>query len=159
MITFSPDAAEPLISVLSSEYPVSASVTASAEAGEEGGAAPSVTVTYEADPEMPAQIEITASGDTVSVSVPDWNGVFPPEGIDYLLGDQLNTADDWDDLPEAAREVIEFRPHSTPIYQFWLTVHATSSEGDSESETYTIEVICDYTPGRDTLQEAVDARR
>lgn len=153
MITWSPDPAEPLISVLSSVYPVSASVTASSE---EGGAS---IVGYDLDADAPEQISVSYSGSILTVDVPHWEGIFPPAAIRYVIGDELVTITDWDDLPPEAREVVKFHAHSTPVYTYALTVQASSPEGMTSSETYTIEVLCDYSLGRDTLRGEVDARR
>lgn len=124
-----------------------------------------LAVTHEISPAtLPEQIEIVSDTTGVTLTAPHLLGAFPIRIIRYRRHRVEGQCTDFDDLPQDAEEVFEYRkdPNSPRIYM--LTVSATESPesltgSGQEIRVYEFILRANYTPGRDRLKEAVDARR
>lgn len=162
VLIWTPDPALPLIDVSVLEAPVTATVQAAPDAE----APEPVTVgglSWAVDPPLPAGVGVTVAGDTLTVHAEDWAGAFPMS-LDYLREGVPGTATRWGDLPAEAEEVIAFRPSPSSVRVYALavtaqTVTAEGGDGGTETAIYTLRLTADYTDGRDSLREAVHARR
>lgn len=132
------------------------------EDGAIGGGMLNVSVLRYSGSIKPNQDLLTIIGgdDALTVTAETLIGLFPIVFIDYLTDDgDLKRIDDWDALPNEAREVVEFRPSDLRKYIFTLTAQAELSNGSIETADYSLIVLHDWTPGRDRLVAEVDARR
>ena len=90
-------------------------------------------------------------------------GLFPPVEIEYQapLADGGRQTGFWWDCPEIpveADEIICFTPRKELSLDWIFRVTAYFAHG-SDSAEFILRVRADWTPGRDALKEAVDARR
>lgn len=90
-------------------------------------------------------------------------GLFPPVEIEYQTpladgGRQTGFCWDFPEIPAAADEIICFTPRKEPSLDWTFLVTAYFAQG-SDSAEFILRVRADWTPGRDALKEAVDARR
>lgn len=176
-ITWTPLPAEPLIVAQEDETNLTATVTATVEAAPTGGTGggagggtggatePTVTVeslTWATPVPLPPQITVATSGATLTLTVPNFIGLFPIE-IDYLATpyeSSLATATSWQGVPASAPEVIAVRPDSSNVKNF--TIEVTARDGDGlalDTAAFVLQVFANYNLARDALVEAVNARR
>ena len=105
-----------------------------------------------------------SSEDGLLISVPQViTGLYPPLEIEFqtpLPGDlrQTGWCEDFPEIPGEAVEIIRFDPHLDPWIDWTLRVTAYFAQG-TDSADYILRVIAHWTPGRDALKGAVDARR
>ena len=98
------------------------------------------------------------------ISVPQViTGLYPPVEIEYQTpladgGRQTGFCWDFPEIPVEADEIICFTPRKTPTLDWTFRVTAYFAQG-SDSAEFILRVRADWTPGRDALKEAVDARR
>lgn len=104
-------------------------------------------------------LTVTAGSSGVTVSADSLSGLFSIEFIDYLRGGQLARASSWEELPEDAEELVEFRPSREVSKVYLLTVTALLSDNTELVAEYTMTVFQDWTAGRNRLVEEVNARR
>jgi len=144
----------PLISAQEDERDVSASITVSVEAPD------AVEVlTWSASPELPSQTVVSIAGASLSILFPHFGGVWPIHEIRYLRYGKVGVCAAWADLPDEAEDVIAYRKDASGMRTIMLSVTATLQDSSVETKIYRIDLYPNYTPGRDALQEAVDARR
>lgn len=125
----------------------------------EPGTEPVTDYGYSLSPSDPAGIlSITADSQGVTLEASSLVGLFPLQYIDYLLDGELQRVSAWDDLPEAAEDIIAFRPSDSQAKTFTLTVTG-EVDGESVSEDFTFTITQDWTAGKERLQEEIDARR
>jgi len=103
------------------------------------------------------------------ISVPQViTGLYPPLEIEFqtpLPGDLRQTGYclDFPEIPGEAVEIIRFDPRLDPWLDWTLRVTAyfrqLSGAEHAEYQDYILRVIANWTPGRDALKGAVDARR
>ena len=92
-------------------------------------------------------------------------GLYPPVEIEYQTpladgGRQTGFCWDFPEIPVAADEIICFTPRKEPTLDWTFRVTAYFAQGKgSDSAEFILRVRADWTPGRDALKEAVDARR
>lgn len=114
----------------------------------------------------PKIIGLQVSQDEVGlvVAVPQViTGLYPPVEIEYQspLVDglrQTGTCLDFPEIPAAADEIICFTPCKEPSLDWTLRVTAYFAHG-ADSAAFILRVIANWTPGRDAIKGAVDARR
>ncbi len=114
----------------------------------------------------PKIIGLQASQDEAGlvIAVPQViTGLYPPVEIEYqtpLPGSGRQTGFCWDfpEIPVEADEIICFTPRKEPSLDWTLRVTAYFAQG-ADSAEFILRVRADWTPGRDALKEAVDARR
>ena len=100
----------------------------------------------------------------VVIAVPQViTGLYPPVEIEYQTplaggGRQTGTCLDFPEIPAAADEIICFTPRKEPSLDWTFRVTAYFVQG-ADSAEFILRVRADWTPGRDALKEAVDARR
>lgn len=104
-------------------------------------------------------LTVTAGASGVTVSADSLAGLFAIEFIDYLRDGQLARASSWEELPEDAEELVEFRPSREVSKVYLLTVTALLSDDTELVAEYTMTVFQDWTAGRNRLVEEVNARR
>ena len=90
-------------------------------------------------------------------------GLYPPVEIEYQTpladgGRQTGFCWDFPEIPVEADEIICFTPRKEPTLDWTLRVTAYFAHS-SDSAEFILRVRADWTPGRDALKEAVDARR
>lgn len=102
-------------------------------------------------------LEVNANG--VTVSAESLSGHFRINFIDYQKDLAVARVTAWEDLPSDADEIIEFSPSRKAVSTYSLFVEATLSNGENFEFTYTLEVLQDWTAGRDKLQGEVNGRR
>ena len=90
-------------------------------------------------------------------------GLYPPVEIEYQTpladgGRQTGFCWDFPEIPVEADEIICFTPRKEPSLDWAFRVTAYFAQG-SDSAEFILSVRADWTPGRDALKEAVDARR
>ena len=90
-------------------------------------------------------------------------GLYPPVEIEYQTpladgGRQTGFCWDFPEIPVEADEIIRFTPRKEPSLDWTFRVTAYFANG-SDSAEFILRVRADWTPGRDALKEAVDARR
>ena len=90
-------------------------------------------------------------------------GLYPPVEIEYQApladgGRQTGFCWDFPEIPVEADEIIRFTPRKEPSLDWTFRVTAYFANG-SDSAEFILRVRADWTPGRDALKEAVDARR
>ena len=90
-------------------------------------------------------------------------GLYPPVEIEYQTpladgGRQTGFCWDFPEIPAEADEIICFTPRKEPSLDWTFRVTAYFAQG-SDSAEFILRVRADWTPGRDALKEAVDARR
>lgn len=109
-------------------------------------------------------LEVTQDETGLVIAVPQViTGLYPPVEIEYqtpLLGGGRQTGFclDFPEIPAAADEIICFTPRKEPSLDWTFRVTAYFAQG-SDSAEFILRVAADWTPGRDALKEAVDARR
>ena len=93
-------------------------------------------------------------------------GLYPPVEVEYqapLAGGGRQTGFCWDfpEIPAEADEIICFTPRKAPSLDWTFRVTAYFAQGShmADSAEFILRVRADWTPGRDALKEAVDARR
>ena len=92
-------------------------------------------------------------------------GLYPPVEIEYQTpladgGRQTGFCWDFPEIPVEADEIICFTPRKAPTLDWTFRVTAYFAQGKgSDSAEFILRVRADWTPGRDALKEAVDARR
>jgi len=128
--TWTPPPDAPLISAQEDERNISAVISVSVEAPDEING-----LAWLASPALPPQAVMSVAGASLSVVFPHFEGVWPIHEIRYLRNRQVGTC------------------------TITLSVTATLKDGPPETGVYSIELYPNYTPGRDALQEAVNARR
>lgn len=122
--------------------------------------APAAITGYEAEINPPSNtLQVDVGPTEVTVSAPSLVGTFGIQYIDHLNGGVLRRVGSWEELPAEAEEVIEFRPSYDRLREHTLTVTAMTSLGGQEQAVYTIQILQDWSAGRDRLVEEVDARR
>ena len=105
-----------------------------------------------------------SSVDGLVISVPQViTGLYPPLDIEFqtpLPGDlrQTGWCEDFPEIPGEAVEIIRFDPRLDPWIDWTLRITAYFAQG-TDSADYILRVIANWTPGRDALKGAVDARR
>lgn len=114
-------------------------------------------------------LEWRGEADGLVVSVPKViTGLYPPEEIEFqtqLPGDlrQTGWCEDFPEIPGEAVEVIRFSPRTEGLIDWTLRVTAffldLLGNETSENQDYILRVMANWTPGRDALKGAVDARR
>lgn len=117
---------------------------------------------YEASPELPDDVEITPAGETWTLSWDYVAGLFPMIGITYRHDDELSEVVEWDEVPEAAEEIIRMEANPANKREYSVTITATGTAAGqpaSASRTYTVQVLHQYDHNQQTLKEEVDARR
>lgn len=90
-------------------------------------------------------------------------GLYPPVEIAYQTpladgGRQTGFCWDFPEIPVEADEIICFTPRKEPSLDWTFRVTAYFAHS-SDSAEFILRVRADWTPGRDALKEAVDARR
>lgn len=95
----------------------------------------------------------------ISVTSDALAGLFGIEFIDYRIGERVVRIHSWDDLPDSAEEIIEYRPSGTAERAYTLNATAWLSDGTKVSAAYQCVVQQEWTAGRDRLKGEVDARR
>ena len=90
-------------------------------------------------------------------------GLYPPVEIEYQTpladgGRQTGFCWDFPEIPVEADEIICFTPRKELSLDWIFRVTAYFAQG-SDSAEFILRVRADWTPGRDALKEAVDARR
>jgi len=153
-VTWTPTPSLPLITAQEDERNVSASVTAIAAAPDEVE-----QLAWTASPPLPPQAVVEAVGGLLSISIPHFGGVWPIHEIRYLQNRKEGACTAWADLPGDAEDLIAYRKNAAGMRTIMLSVTATLKEGPPATQAYRIELYPNYTPGREALQEAVDARR
>jgi hypothetical protein len=116
-------------------------------------------------PEPLNGLHILADAAGVTASAPNTLvDAFPPVDIEYQIKGVTGHCRYFADLPAEADEVIRYTPH--PVNEKTWTLRVTAhcldaASGDSEdvSEEFKLRVRANYSPGRDALKEAIDARR
>lgn len=109
-------------------------------------------------------LEVTQDETGLVIAVPQViTGLYPPVEIEYQTpladgGRQTGICLDFPEIPAAADEIICFTPRKEPSLDWTLRVTAYFAQG-SDSAEFVLRVRADWTPGRDALKEAVDARR
>ncbi len=94
-------------------------------------------------------------------------GLYPPIEIEYQRplpggGRQTGFCLDFPEIPADADEIICCTPRIEPILDWTFRVTAYFAQGSasaSASAEFILRVYANWTPGRDALKEAVDARR
>jgi hypothetical protein len=93
-------------------------------------------------------------------------GLYPPVEIEYQIpladgGRQTGFCWDFPEIPVEADEIICFTPRKEPTLDSTFRVTAYFAQGShmADSAEFILRVRADWTPGRDALKEAVDARR
>ena len=93
-------------------------------------------------------------------------GLYPPMEIEYQTpladgGRQTGFCWDFPEIPVEADEIICFKPRKEPSldWTFRVTAHFAQGSHMADSAEFILRVRADWTPGRDALKEAVDARR
>ena len=161
---WTPENAAPLVEATEDERDIVATVEVEAPIPE-GELEPDeiVDLSWSASPPFPSQFDVSVSlmGSTASLTltIPHFAGYFPILELRYLLDGVEGVCFAWEDLPEAAEDVIAYRPDPAGVKETVLTVTASFETAPQESRDYVIRVTADYSLGRDALVEAVDARR
>lgn len=104
-------------------------------------------------------LAINAGADGLTVSADSLAGLFPIEGVAYLLDGERGEVGEWDALPAEAEQIIAFTPSSQRDTTYQLAVTATFPDGTEEEAVYDLVIEQDWDAGRDRLKEEVDARR
>src|SRR5690625_4320160 len=139
-------------------YPVSVVVEESDPAGGAGAPVPVLGYQGVITPEQPV-LSVTDTGEALTVSAETLAGLFPIDGIDYLLAGVLERAISWDTLPNEAEEIVAFKASTDRERAYVLAVTAQLADGSEVGAEYSLIVQQDWTAGRDRLKEATDARR
>lgn len=159
IVTWTPDPAEPLFSLPETATNINYLISATAT-DDLGAPLPVSNYRYTLSPTPAAPVlTITAGANGVNVTAASLAGLFGIVFIDYLLHGTLGRVFTWDDLPAEAEEIIEFRPLSDAERQYTLTVEADVQGEGTVQAAYTLEILQDWTAGRDRLVEEVNARR
>jgi hypothetical protein len=113
---------------------------------------------------IPDGVSITATSGGVAFSATSLSGLFPIVGIKYLNAGVLGECFDFSDIPSSAEDVLEYKKDASGQKSFFMTVTATESNtspttSGTEVKIYEFIIEADYSPGRDALLEAVNARR
>lgn len=109
------------------------------------------------------RIKVDASG--VTASAPQaLAGAFPPVGIEYQIRGVTGHCAAFADLPTDADEVIRFAPNpaNTKDWALRVTAHcadALTGAAHHLTADFILRVWANFSPGRDALKEAVNARR
>lgn len=119
---------------------------------------PEVLDTLEWVTDLPENAVVSVDGDTLTVSIDSLEDLFPVESIQYLLAGELGECFTWGDLPEAAEQIISYRPSGVSLRTYSLLVEAVT-DLSTEAAEYTITVTANYDTGKLLLVEAVNARR
>jgi hypothetical protein len=139
-------------------YRITCSIEADPAAVEPAPTITGYSVALNPTPEVDVlNIDVEAAG--VTVSSESLAGLFGIDFIDYWVNGQVVRVFAWDDLPETAEEIVEFRPSHDKQRSYTLKVTALLSDGGSETAAYDCIVLQNWTAGRDRLKEEVDARR
>ena len=152
MATWSPDPeVVPWLEVVANATFVAAPIVAADEEG-----TPASHYDFEIVGPRPKIIgmEVTQDETGLVIAVPQViTGLYPPDG-----GRQTGICLDFPEIPAAADEIICFTPRKEPSLDWTFRVTAYFAQG-SDSAEFILRVRADWTPGRDALKEAVDARR
>jgi len=114
----------------------------------------------------PAIIGLQVASDEAGlvISVPQViTGLYPPLEIEYQfpLADgsrHTGTCLDFPEIPAQADEIIRFAPRMEALLDWTFRITAYFAQS-ADSADFVLRVRADWTPGRDALKEAVDARR
>lgn len=161
-VVFSPLSGTTIIDTDEAQTNVSALVSISVLTGDD-----ITDVSWSVTPALPPQavvetdIAVDGESATLTVTFPDFIGVVPIIAIDYLLNGVLGTVTSWNDVPEAAEQIISYEKSITGPMVHTLSVDVTETGSDPgiTSASFTIRVEPNYDAGRDALIAAVDARR
>lgn len=105
-------------------------------------------------------IFITTSVNGVSISAPNaLPRAFPTEDIQYEINTVQYHVKSFVDLPNDYENVIAYKPCTTNTKEWTLHIVATFVGNTTQTANYIIKIYTDYTPGRDKLKAAIDARR
>ncbi len=162
MATWSPDPEHiPWLEVVANATFVTAPIVAVDEEG-----MPASHYDFEIVGPRPKIIGLQVSQDEAGlvIAVPQViTGLFPPVEIEYQTpladgGRQTGFCWDFPEIPVEADEIICFTPRKAPTLDWTFRVTAYFAQG-SDCAEFILRVRADWTPGRDALKEAVDARR
>ena len=122
-----------------------------------------------AAPDNPPSLIGTDQGASFLIEYVPTNQLFPLQYVDYLEPDEsrvrVTGADAWDQVPdpEDAPEIVEMREDDNDLLVWEAQVTAEGldemAQPATATATYTITVFANYNLSRDTLVEAVNARR
>jgi len=123
-----------------------------------------VTYSFPEGVAMPAGVSISATSGGISFSASSLAGLFPILSIKYLDAGVIGECFDFADIPPSAEDVVEYRKDAGGQKTFLMTVTATESASSltgsgTEVKTYEFTIEANYSPGRDALLEAINARR
>lgn len=154
-VTLSPATDLPLI--LAQEHEVSqiATVTAASDLPED----PVTEVTWSAPEPLPPQCTVVVAVPSLTLTVPHFADLFPIREIRFLRAGEIASCTRWVDLPADAEDVVAYRPDTRSMRDFAFRVAAKTQSGLTAAADYVIRVYANYSLGRDTMQEAIDARR
>ena len=109
-------------------------------------------------------LQVTQDEAGLLIAVPQViTGLYPPIEIEYQTplpggGRQTGFCGDFPEIPAEADEIIRVTPRKESSLDWTFRVTAYFSHGPDSAE-FILRVRADWTPGRDALKEAVDARR
>lgn len=162
MVTWSPDPeVVPWLEVVANAAFVAAPIVAVDEYG-----MPASRYDFEIVGPRPKIIgmEVTQDESGLVIAVPQViTGLYPPIEIEYQMplpggGRQTGFCWDFPEIPEEADEIIRVTSREEQALDWTFLVTAYFAHG-SDSAEFILRVAADWTPVRDALKEAVDARR
>ena len=165
MATWSPDPKQlPWLEVVANATFTAAPIVAVDEDGN-----PALHYDFEIVGPRPKIIGLQVSQDEAGlvIAVPQViTGLYPPIEIEYQIPlahglRQTGICLDFPEIPVEADEIIRFTPRKEPSLDWTFRVTAYFAQGShmADSAEFILRVRADWTPGRDALKEAVDARR
>lgn len=149
--------------------PVTISYTPGAEDGQSDAAgaatAPTVTgYTVEKIDDLPSQVVFTTSSAGVTVSAPDLIGYFAKKTrmVLKMVDDSSKTVTTWEEvgsLSGSVKDIYEYHPPSPAVVTKSFRVTANLDTGGTRSETFTLTVQFNHSPGVARLKEFVASFR
>lgn len=97
---------------------------------------------------------------TVSASKESAAGLFPVE-ITYLqtrYEDSMNVVSTWNDLPADAEEIIKLETTTASPYSTSFQVTASVDGDDTETKTYSVDIVHVYDANKDRLKLEISLR-
>ena len=124
-----------------------------------------VSVAHDITPtELPDQIDLFSDLTGTTFSAPHLEGLFPILEIKFLNAGVMGDVVDFDDVPDAAENLISYRKLISGPKRYDVTVTVVWEERDTnrrhtETRPFYFIIVPNYSPGRDRLVEEVNARR
>lgn len=100
--------------------------------------------------DLPPQLEITTSDNTINLYTPNWAGVFPF----YVLTVNKDTRDvtRWDNTFEIENDLFFYEKDGRSVIEVTFVATASGPSG-TESKSYTIQLFANYTPNAIEIKE------